>query len=415
MADADARARPETIWLNARLATLAADRPGLGAIERGAIAARDGRIVFAGPRPICRPIGATARGTIDCDGRWITPGLIDCHTHLVYAGDRAARIRAAARRRELRGDRAGGRRHRRHGRARRARRARTNSSPVAAAARRADRRGRHDGRDQIRLRARSREPSARCCAPRARSATSAPVAVAHHLPRRARAAAGIRRRPRRLYRPRRATRCCRRSPPKGWPTPSTAFARRIAFSPRRDRARVRRGASARPAGQAARRSAVQPAAARRWRPRFGALSADHLEYTRRGRRRRRWRGPERVAVLLPGAFYTLRETQAPPVELLREHRRADGGGDRLQSRHVAADLAAAGDEHGGDAVPADGRRMSRRRDPRRRARARARRRGRHARSRASAAIWRSGTSSARPNSSIASASIRCIARVWRGR
>ena len=44
---------------------------------------------------------ATACGGIDCDGRWITPGLIDCHTHLVYAGDRARRIRAAARRREL--------------------------------------------------------------------------------------------------------------------------------------------------------------------------------------------------------------------------------------------------------------------------------------------------------------------------
>ena len=30
-----------------------------------------------------------AAETIDCEGRWITPGLIDCHTHLVYGGDRA--------------------------------------------------------------------------------------------------------------------------------------------------------------------------------------------------------------------------------------------------------------------------------------------------------------------------------------
>ena len=34
--------------------------------------------------------GHDAAEIIDCEGRWITPGLIDCHTHLVYAGDRAA-------------------------------------------------------------------------------------------------------------------------------------------------------------------------------------------------------------------------------------------------------------------------------------------------------------------------------------
>ena len=44
MAHADAETRPDTIWLNARLATFAADRPGIGAIERGALAARDGRL-----------------------------------------------------------------------------------------------------------------------------------------------------------------------------------------------------------------------------------------------------------------------------------------------------------------------------------------------------------------------------------
>ena len=39
----------DTIWLDARLATLAPGRPGLGVIENGAVAARDGRIAFAGP------------------------------------------------------------------------------------------------------------------------------------------------------------------------------------------------------------------------------------------------------------------------------------------------------------------------------------------------------------------------------
>src|ERR1700730_18601732 len=78
----------DTIWLDARLATLAPDRPGLGAIERGAVATIDGRIAFAGATADV-PAGWDASNRIALDGRWITPGLIDCHTHLVYAGDRA--------------------------------------------------------------------------------------------------------------------------------------------------------------------------------------------------------------------------------------------------------------------------------------------------------------------------------------
>src|SRR5215211_1306204 len=60
---------------------------GLGIIERGAVAARAGRIAFAGAEAEL-PAFETAE-TIDCEGRWITPGLIDCHTHLVFAGDRS--------------------------------------------------------------------------------------------------------------------------------------------------------------------------------------------------------------------------------------------------------------------------------------------------------------------------------------
>jgi imidazolonepropionase len=79
----------DTVWLNARLATLAPAQPGLGIIESGAIAASQGRIVFVGAQhelPAARRNGARV---IDCEGRWITPALIDCHTHLVYGGDRA--------------------------------------------------------------------------------------------------------------------------------------------------------------------------------------------------------------------------------------------------------------------------------------------------------------------------------------
>src|SRR5947208_2720718 len=80
--------RFDTIWLDARLATLSSDHPGLGVIERGAVAARAGRIAFVGPMAEL-PAGWDATDRIALDGRWITPGLIDCHTHLVYAGDRA--------------------------------------------------------------------------------------------------------------------------------------------------------------------------------------------------------------------------------------------------------------------------------------------------------------------------------------
>lgn len=77
------------IWRNARLATLAEGAAGLGVVENGAIAARDGRIVFAGPESEMPQALRDGAEVIDCQGRWITPGLIDCHTHLVHAGNRA--------------------------------------------------------------------------------------------------------------------------------------------------------------------------------------------------------------------------------------------------------------------------------------------------------------------------------------
>ncbi|MCM8731231.1 imidazolonepropionase [Hephaestia sp. GCM10023244] len=74
----------DRLWHHARLATMVG--AGLGVIENGAIAAKDGRIVYAGAAEGA-PSDSIER--IDCGGRWITPGLVDCHTHLVYAGNRA--------------------------------------------------------------------------------------------------------------------------------------------------------------------------------------------------------------------------------------------------------------------------------------------------------------------------------------
>ncbi len=76
-----------TLLRNARLATMVPDRPGLGIIEKGAILMEGGQIIFCGQERDA-PVHPAAR-VVDCEGRWITPGLIDCHSHLVHAGNRA--------------------------------------------------------------------------------------------------------------------------------------------------------------------------------------------------------------------------------------------------------------------------------------------------------------------------------------
>jgi imidazolonepropionase len=58
-----------------------------GAIENGAVGIADGRIVRVGRRT--ELAGYRAKSVEALDGAWITPGLIDCHTHLVFAGNRA--------------------------------------------------------------------------------------------------------------------------------------------------------------------------------------------------------------------------------------------------------------------------------------------------------------------------------------
>ncbi len=78
----------DTVWVNARLATMTPGGVPYGAIEDGALAARDGAIAFVGARADL-PSGSTSR-TIDAGGRWITPGLIDPHTHLIFGGERVA-------------------------------------------------------------------------------------------------------------------------------------------------------------------------------------------------------------------------------------------------------------------------------------------------------------------------------------
>mgnify|MGYP003988898859 CR=1 FL=1 len=77
----------DTIWRNARIATMSAGSRNYGIIEDGLIAAQDGRIAWVGAASEAPQFDAIHLH--DLQGRWITPGLVDCHTHLVYGGNRA--------------------------------------------------------------------------------------------------------------------------------------------------------------------------------------------------------------------------------------------------------------------------------------------------------------------------------------
>lgn len=77
----------DSLWIDCHAATMVAGTP-YGAIEDAAIAVRDGRIAWIG-RHADLP-GEQAARTESLDGRWVTPGLVDFHTHLVFGGDRAA-------------------------------------------------------------------------------------------------------------------------------------------------------------------------------------------------------------------------------------------------------------------------------------------------------------------------------------
>ena len=87
---------------NARVMTCDPARPGLGLIERAAIAVEGGGVAWVGPDadvPAAALAAVPPEAVIDAGGRLVTPGLVDCHTHAIFAGDRANEfaMRAAGR------------------------------------------------------------------------------------------------------------------------------------------------------------------------------------------------------------------------------------------------------------------------------------------------------------------------------
>ncbi|MBT5649006.1 MAG: imidazolonepropionase [Rhodospirillaceae bacterium] len=80
----------DTVWINANLATMTSNGAPYGAIRDAAIATQGDRIVWTGPMAeIPGKPDSIADEVVDLAGKWITPGLVDCHTHLVFGGSRA--------------------------------------------------------------------------------------------------------------------------------------------------------------------------------------------------------------------------------------------------------------------------------------------------------------------------------------
>jgi imidazolonepropionase len=245
----------------------------------------------------------------------VTPGLIDAHTHLVYGGDRAAEFE-----RRLQGvpatsrSPASRRRHPRH----RGGHARGQTTPRCCRPR--PRRASAlmaEGVTTIEVKSGyglAREHEARCLAVARRLGRELATDRAHHVAGRARAAARVRRPPGRLHRRRLRLAAASSTPPAWW----TRWTRSATPSASR---RPRRGASSTPRARSACRSSCMPSncptsSGAALAAAYGALSCDHLEHLdAAGIQAMAAAGT--VAMLLPGAYYFLREMKLPPVDALR--------------------------------------------------------------------------------------------------
>ncbi|HLI13992.1 MAG TPA: imidazolonepropionase [Alphaproteobacteria bacterium] len=305
----------DRLWINAQLATMATGGEAYGAIRDGALASKNGRIAFVGPRAALpdRP-EALAAEVIDCSGFWITPGLVDCHTHIVFGGDRAGEFE-----RRLQGAsyeeiaRAGGG-IRSTVTATRA----ASETKLFDSARRRLARLMAEGVTTVEIKSGyglTREDELKMLRVARRLGRELPVHVvttflgAHAVP------------------PEYAGRqgdyvelVCRDMIPAvaeaGLADAVDAFCERIAFSPEETAAVF---AAARAHGLPVKLHADQLSdlGGAALAARHGALSADHLEYTSpAGVAAMAAAGT--VAVLLPGAYYVLRESHLPPLAALRE-------------------------------------------------------------------------------------------------
>jgi imidazolonepropionase len=304
----------DRLWRNARLATMAPGRPEpYGAVEDGVVAARDGKIVHAGARADAPRFDA--KETVDCDGRWITPGLIDCHTHLVYGGDRAhefeLRLQGASYEEIAR---AGG-----------------GILSTVKATRAASEAQLHASADR-RLSALIAEgvttveiksgygleisAEAKCLRVARQLGRERPVTVrttflgAHAIPPEFKGRSSD-------YIDLVAGPMLDAVASENLADAVDVFCEGIAFSPE-ETARVFAAAEARGLAIKIHAEQLSHLGGAKLAAEMGALSADHLEYLDEAGVIAMAKAGT-VAVILPGAFYFLRETQKPPIDLLRRH------------------------------------------------------------------------------------------------
>ncbi len=299
-----------TLWRNARLCTLAGPR-GWGLIERGALLAEEAQLQWVGDETAL-PAGLRVDAEHDLAGALVTPGLVDCHTHLVYAGDRAREF-------ELRLEGASYEEIARAGGGIRSTVAATRAADddtLLALARRRALALQAEGVTTVEIKSGyglSLEHEARCLRTARRLGRELPLTVrttclaAHALPPEFEGRADD-------Y----IDAVCEWLPAwhaEGLVDAVDAFCERIGFTPAQTQ-RVFEAARALGlpvklhAEQLSDQGGAELAAA------FGALSCDHLEYLSEGGVQAMARAGT-VAVLLPGAYYFLRETKLPPVAALR--------------------------------------------------------------------------------------------------
>lgn len=298
--------RADRVFRNARLMTMDPALPGLGLVERGMVAETGGRIIHAGPE-----CDIAAAEIVDCEQRWISPGLVDCHTHLVFAGDRAGEFEArleGASYEEI--ARAGGgiaatvRATRAAGEAELAQAARTRLQALL-----------DEGVTTVEVKSGyGLSASAEYKLLRVIGGLGRGVDIARTF-------LGAHAMPPDMGREDYIALLCGEMIPRiaaeGLADAVDGFCEGIAFSPE-EIEKVFTAAQThglRVKLHADQLSNLHGAALA---ARFGALSADHLEHTdEAGVRALAAAGT--VAVLLPGAFYALRETKQPPVAALRAH------------------------------------------------------------------------------------------------
>jgi imidazolonepropionase len=306
----------DTLFVDCHLATMREGGAPYGAIEDGAVATKGDTIAWCGPRAdLPGPPEDCAETVHALDGAWITPGLIDCHTHIVYGGDRAGEFElrlTGATYEEI--ARAGGgiRSTVEHTRA-----ASEAELVASALARIADLTA--EGVTVIEIKSGyglNREDELKQLRAARAIAGKAPVSVvttflgAHAVPPEFDGAADG-------Y----IDLVCGEVIPAvaeaGLADAVDVFCEGIGFTAEQSE-RVFKAARAEGlpvkghVGQLSDLGGAQLAA------RYGALSCDHLEFvSEAGIRAMAAAGT--VAVLLPGAFYFLRETHLPPVELFRKH------------------------------------------------------------------------------------------------